>query len=259
LHVKNLALVGILAVAGVAASANASEFRVRFVERVGNADVAIADPSNFDVSNGNARRIRVQFGVFDDAAGAAPAGGYLGWNVGTITVNGGAGNSDEFRNSSAGVHNGVGRLTPFNFAPASGGANGLPPANPPDSSFEALTAIDNTLGQQAFVWEFGNPQPQPRVFGLNTYVSTYEISVRPNAGALSYTIDFGGNVLAALEWRVVGEPIPPEDPDNDGSVTYAPFADAPRAFTAVLNVVVPAPGAAALLGLGGLVAIRRRR
>ena len=39
---KKLALFGILAVAGVASSANAFEFRVRFVERVGNTDVVIA-------------------------------------------------------------------------------------------------------------------------------------------------------------------------------------------------------------------------
>jgi hypothetical protein len=258
LHVKKLALFGILAVAGVAASANAYEFRVRFVERVGSADVEIENGNRITTGIGEERRIRVQFGVFDDAAGAAPAGGYLGWNVGTIAVNGGlggVGNSDEFRNSSAGVHNGVGRLSPFNFAPASGGANGLPAGDP----FEALTAIDNTLGQQAFVWTFGNPQPTPVIRGLNTWVSTFEFSVVPNVGANNYTIDFGGNVIAALEWRPVGEPVPPEDPDNPGSVTYAPFADAPRAFSATLNVIVPAPGAAALLGLGGLVAIRRRR
>ena len=251
---KKLALFGILAVAGVAASANAYEIRVRFVERVGTTDTELAG-NTLNAAPGSDHRVRVQFGVFDDAAGPAAAGGYLGWNVGTITVNGGAGNSDEFRNSGLGVHNGVGRLSPWNFAPASGGANGIPAGDP----FEALTAVDNTLGQQAFVWTFGNPQPVPTIRGLNTWVSTYEISVVPNAGAVSYSINFGGNVLAALEWRTVGEPVPPEDENTPGGVTYAPFADAPRAFTAVLNVLVPAPGAAALLGLGGLVAIRRRR
>ncbi len=256
---KKLALFGILAVAGVAASANAYEFRVRFVERTGDfqtgSDIELDGGNTITTGVGQERRIRIQFGVFDDAAGAAPAGGYVGWNVGTITVNGGAGNSDEFRNDRDGAHNQVGRLAPFNFAPASGGANGLPGTDP----FEALTAIDNTLGQQGRVWLFGQPLPLPQTRGINTWVSTYEISVVPNAGATNYTIDFGGNLVAALEWRLVGKPTEPVDEGTPGLATYAPFADTPRAFSATLNVIVPAPGAAALLGLGGLVAIRRRR
>jgi hypothetical protein len=246
LHVKKLALVGILAVAGVAASANAFEYRVRFVERVGTTDTVL-DGNTIeyaDQASTAARRIRVQFGVFDDAAGAAPAGGFLGWNVGTVTVNGGAGNSDESRTN--------GRITPWNFAP---NGNGNPAADP----FEALTGIDNTLGTQSPPWPDGSPRPAATIRGLNTYVSTYEITINPTDGtAESYTIDFGGNVLAAIAWNIIQEN-PPEE-GNPGTIVYAPNPTQPSPFTATLNVrIIPAPGAAALLGLGGLVALRRRR
>src|SRR5688572_10619301 len=113
----------LITIASTAATADAYEFRVRFVERVGTNDVVLDGGDTILSPPGEEHRIRIQFGVFDDAAGPAPEGGYLGWNVGTITVNGGAGNSDEFRNSPSGQHNGVGRLNPFTFAPASGGAN----------------------------------------------------------------------------------------------------------------------------------------
>ena len=109
----------------IATDAMAYEFRVRFVERVGTTDIELEN-NRIDASNREPRRVRIQFGVFDDNDGPAPAGGYLGWNVGTIQVNGVAGNSDEFRNSASGQHNGVGRLSPWNFAPAVQGANGLP-------------------------------------------------------------------------------------------------------------------------------------
>lgn len=254
---KKLALVGLLAVAGVAASANAFEYRVRFVERVGNVDTVLAGNS-IDASNGAPRRIRVQFGVFDDGTSAAPAGGFVGWNVGTITVSGASNNSDESRTP--------GRLSPFNFA-SGPNSNGNPSTNP----FDALTEIDATLGTQSPVWvcdSQGNAPPQPAatVRGRNTYVSVYEITIDPAAGAVNYNVVFGGNVLAASEWRTVGTPTPPDcgdpsDPADDvaGSVTYAPFPTPAVPFSSTLNVVIPAPGTAALLGLGGLVALRRRR
>lgn len=261
---KKLALVGILAVTGAAATANAWEFRMRFIERVGNADGAVLEGDRIEVNPGQEYRIRLQFGVFDTDSGAAPAGGYVGWNVGTITVNGPVDNSDEFRNSAAGAHNGVGRLNPFAFSPASQGANGLPADDP----FTAISGIDNTLGQQAPPWLVGQDMPRATVRGLNTWVSTYEFSIVPSLGFSEYTIDFGGNLIAAEEWRFVGDPIPPDDggtpgdtsDDTPGTVTYAPFATDPVALAKTLTVApIPAPGAAALLGLGGLVALRRRR
>ncbi len=245
-----------LLAASATSVANAYEFRVRFVERVGPVDAELVAGNVIALDGGQEARIRIQFGVFDDAEGAAPAGGYFGWNVGTITVNGGVSNSDEFRNSNTGEHNGVGRLAPFDDAPASGGANGVPAGDP----FEALTGIDNTLGRQDRVWNFGDPMPQPIVRGLNTWVSTFEFSVVPSPTFQSYTIDFGGNLVSALDWRTVGKPTEPVDPETPGLVTYAPFADTPRAFYVTLNVlVIPAPGTAAFCMLGALAVKRRRR
>lgn len=266
---KKLALFGILAVAGVATSANAYEFRVRFVERVGNTDIVIPD-NTLDISDGTARRIRIQFGVFDDADGAAPAGGFVGWNVGTVEISGDPGNSADRRTN--------GRLAPFNFATGMF-SNGNPaPAGGPSmgdaegTDFQGWTDIDATLGTQAPFWgctpapgEEPLPQPNATVRGLNTFVSVFELTTDPIDGAEAYSITFGGNLIAATEWRVVGNPLPPDcgDPDDPsdnvpGTIVYAPFPTAPVAFTATLNLV-PAPGAAALLGLGGLVALRRRR
>jgi MYXO-CTERM domain-containing protein len=239
-----LALIAALAPLGVA---HAYEFRVRFIEQIG--------PSNFEVLADNTvnaldlqtHRVRVQFGVFDDATGPAPAGGYVGWNVGSISVQGGPANSNESRTP--------GRLAPFTFAPAAGGANGVPAADP----LEEITNIDNTLGTQAAIWRFGEPMPLPIIRGLNTFISTYEITVDPVLGP-DYTIDFAGNLIAALEWRTVGDPTPPKGPKEAGNVTYAPFADVPRSFSATLVVrTTPSPGAVSLLSLGVLAALRRRR
>ncbi|MBC7772520.1 MAG: hypothetical protein H7210_08510 [Pyrinomonadaceae bacterium] len=260
---KKLALFGILAVAGAATSANAFEFRVRFVERVGNVDTVIAG-NTIDATNGAVRNIRIQFGVFDDAVSVAPEGGYVGWNVGTIAVSGAESNSDERRNN--------GRLSPFNFAggPNANGNAPLPAGDP----FTMLTEIDNTLGTQSPLWVCdaqGNvpAQPAAAVRGRNTFVSTFAFSIDPtSAASLDYTITIGGNAIGAASWLTVGTATPPDcgdpaDPADDqpGSVIYAPFPTAPVAISATLNVLatIPGPGAAALLGLGGLLAARRRR
>jgi len=256
-----LALAGLLVAGGVAGSAEAFEFRCRFVERVGNIDVVLQG-NIIDASSRVARNIRLQFGVFDDAAGPAPAGGFVGWNVGTLAVSSSTGNSDERRNP--------GRLSPFNFA-SGATSNGNPPL-PGGDPFTMLTEIDATLGTQSPIWQCdanGVPplQPAATVRGLNTYVSVYAFSIDPigNMG-VNYTVTAGGNLIAATDWREVGSPTAPDcgdpaDPSDDvpGSVTYAPFPVAPRAFTCILDVRIPGPGAAALMVLGGLAGARRRR
>lgn len=246
---KKLALFAVLAIAGAAASANAYEIRARFVEQRsgGGSDFVVLDGNTIDATDGAARRIRVQFGVFDDANGPAPAGGFIGWNAGTITVNGDVANSDDTRTP--------GRLAPWAFN-TNPGANGSPDVAGP---FTALTGIDNTLGTQIRTWEEGD-MPAATIRGLNTYVSLYEITIDPNDGASTYTIDFAGNLVAATVWNAVGVTQPDPDAGVPGSGQWAPATTAPVAWNATLTVsIIPAPGAAALLGLGGLVAMRRRR
>jgi hypothetical protein len=248
-------------VAGAATSANAYEFRCRFVERVGSVDIPLAG-NVIDDLTGAVRNIRVQFGVFDDANGPAPLGGFVGWNVGSLAVSGPAGNSAETRNN--------GRLAPFTFA-SGANSNGNPPL-PGGDPFDMLTDIDATLGTQSPIWQCNSsgvapPQPAALVRGRNTFVSVFAFAINPlDSGGVNYTVTAGGNLIAATEWREVGTPTPPDcgdpsDPSDDqpGAVTYAPFPTTPTAFSCVLQVNVPGPGSAALLGLGGLLVARRRR
>ncbi|MBC7771892.1 MAG: hypothetical protein H7210_05315 [Pyrinomonadaceae bacterium] len=272
---KVRSILALAVVAGAAASANALTFECRFVQQTGAAGSAftVLPGNTIDATDGVARRIRLQVRVIDDADGPAPAGGFIGQNVGSLTVSGAAGNSQERRTN--------GRISPFNFA-AGNNANGNPPvpgtntppgnfpADPAGADFQQLTDIDNTLGTQAFAWTCAadgtpNPQPQAIIRGRNSFVSIFEFTINPaDVGASSYTVTAAGNLIAATSWLTVGNPTAPDcsDPDNpvNGSVTYAPFPTAPTPYSCVLNVVIiPGPGAAALLGLGGLMVARRRR
>ncbi len=239
---------------------NAFEFRARFVERSGNTDTVISG-NTLDGSTGTARRVRIQFGVFDDAAGPAPIGGFLGWNFGSISVTTSPDDptvSDESRTP--------GRLTPFNFAPS---GNGDPAADP----FEAIFGIDATLGTQSPEWVCDPdgsipPAPEALARAVNTWVSVYEITVNPrDFNSQGYQVTFAGNLIAATEWRTIGVPVPPDcgepgNPSDDmpGTIIYAPIATVPVPFSAVLDVFgVPAPSAMAILLVGVSVVSRRRR
>jgi hypothetical protein len=251
-----------LALAIVAASAiseaHAFEFRCRFVERVGSVDIEIPGQT-VNGTSGTAHRIRLQFGVFDDASGPAPAGGFVGWNVGTLQVSGSADNSDESRTP--------GRLAPFTFTSQ---GNGQPAFDP----FTMLTAIDATLGTQAQVWvcdAAGNapPQPPPITRGINTFVSVFEFTSDPRGlfgGGTGYTITAAGNLIGATEWLSVGTPSAPDcgdpsDPSDDvqGSVIYAPRPTAPTPFSCTLTVFMPTPGTMSAMLLGLAVMTPRRR
>ncbi|MBC7773554.1 MAG: hypothetical protein H7210_13750 [Pyrinomonadaceae bacterium] len=226
-------------------------FQTRFVERIGNIDVPLADSVRFQP--GSTHRLRVQFGVFDDAAGAAPAGGYVGWNVGTLWTTG------------AGTWSRTpGRLTPFTFS-AQPSSNGSPAADP----FTSLTLIDNTLGFQSLAWECDGagqplPPPPPVIRGLNTFVSTYEVTVQAPAFADTMHLILGGNLIAIQRWdlNMSLSQLPDCDTGQAGFAFYAPIIVPPQEFSQSLriDVMVPAPGAGVLLlALGCGVGIRRRR
>lgn len=260
---KSLACFGVLFVLSAATSADAWVFRSRFVERIGNTEVVLINDNILHAVDHGVHNIRLQFGVFDDGAGPAPDGGFVGWNVGSLVVNAVGFNSDERRNP--------GRLSPYNFA---GGvnSNGNPPL-PAGDPFTYLTEIDATLGTQSPLWTCDPhgivpEQPMAAVRGRNTFVSVFAFSVDPNEGSYDYTITASGNLIAATSWLPVGNPTPPDcgdpaDPLDDipGSVTFAPYPTTPQGFTNVLSVYVglPAPGSAALLSLACLFVTRRRR
>lgn len=250
------AVAGAVCVLVSASGGWAWEYRWRFVERVGNVDLAPLVNNTIDASSGEARRVRIQFGMFDDDAGPAPVGGIAGF-YGGITVTGPASNSDERRTP--------GRLTPFL---TQGHGNGDPAADP----FDALIGIDAVLGVQGRAWRCnpdGTPEPMPpaRTWGQNSYVSVFELTLDPREGAESYAIRYSGSLVGIREWRVIGEPTPPDcgdpaNPDDDvwGSVSYAPFPVAGTTpFEATLHVYVPGASGVVVMGAGVVVAGTRRR
>ena len=251
----------VVTVAGATAMCQAWEFRSRFVQRVGNTDVLISDP--YSIPDNQPTRVRLQFGVFDDQNGAAPTGGFVGWNVGTLSI---TGISNPLR---AGARRTPGRLAPFNFA---NNGNGIPAA-PAGDPFGSLTQLDVTLGIQSPLWVCdangqAPPQPPAIVRGLNTFVSVYEITLTPLDYYLVFNVTATGNLIAATDWRPSGTPIPPncDDPDNPegGMVTYVPLPTTPQPFSTSFTFVsngVPGPGAGGVIGATvlGMAARRRRR
>lgn len=237
----------------IAGTAHAWEFRTRFVERIGNQNVVL-DGNAIDASNLQSRRIRIQFGVFDTGGDSAPAGGLIGWNEGTITVGGGADNSDEYRNSAGGIPNQDGRLNPF----LTGGPIGFGAGLPADDPFDSLRLIDNRIGNQVIPWGCGEELPSAVSRGLNTYVSTHEITIAPRASATSYLVTYAGSLSAALGWDLRELPGDPCDPDFSGFLTYVPVAAPARQFSASLLVVVPSPSAALVLAAFAWSPRRRR-
>lgn len=255
-------VVCVLVILAGAGAAEAFEFRCRFVRRVGNVNEVI--PDNILTGTGTALvSLRMQIGVFDDASGPAPAGGVIGWNVGTFSVSGSIGNSENRRNP--------GRLNPFRY---SGGpnANGYP-ALPSGDPFTSLTEIDAPLGTQSPLWMcdaqgVAPPQPPAPVWGRNTFVSIFAITTQATADSIPYTITAGGNLLSTAQWIPIGTPQAPDcgdplDPSDDipGAVTYSPISLPPQGFTCLLEIIpfVPAPGAAVLFAFAGFAASRRRR
>ncbi|MBC7771677.1 MAG: hypothetical protein H7210_04205 [Pyrinomonadaceae bacterium] len=204
-------------------SAQAWELRARFVERVGNVDIVLPD-NRIEASNGRPRRIRLQFGVFDDAHGVAPVGGLFGMIDVSYT-------STEFTANRT-----PGRLPAFASPP---GANGEPATDP----FVTLTNIDAVVGSQSIIWSCagGAPTPQPAaiVRGRNTFVSVYEITVDPDFQCTVPRFTLSGGVVAVGDWSLSGSPVAPIciDPPSPGSVTYiaetlppVPFSLELRAF-----------------------------
>ncbi len=243
----------------VASSAQAWEFRSRFIERVGVTDVLL--PNNtIDASDGRTRTIRVQFGVFDDADGPAPAGGFTGWNAGFLTVSGPEDNSNEYRTP--------GRIAPFNH----GGPEQVIPQGLPTSPFTELQFIDARLFDQTPMWNCNPdgsvpPMPLPVARGINTFISIYSFSITPNPGAVNYTVSAQGELHAAASWTLFGTPVPPSLPPggvwpNDcvpGHVVYTQSGVETRLFQNTLTVIVPSPAPLAILLISTTALCHRRR
>ncbi|MBC7771035.1 MAG: hypothetical protein H7210_00935, partial [Pyrinomonadaceae bacterium] len=230
-------------------TSSAFEIRSRFVERIGNIDVTLANDSI--VNDGLVRNIRLQFGVFDNDAGPAPAGGFAAWWNGSLSVSGSEAASDVRRNP--------GRLAPFDYSTRPND-NGNPPL-PGGDPFTMLTEIV-AGGGQIVPWICNpdgtpTPQPGPIVRGLNSFVSVYAFSIQGFTGE-GFTVTAGGKVAGAVYWdERSGHPVPPDcsDPENPipGFAAYVAIPTPIQTFTRTLNVV-PIPAPASLIAVGGVAA-----
>ncbi|MGE3110084.1 MAG: hypothetical protein AB7N65_01690 [Vicinamibacterales bacterium] len=240
-----------------ATAADAWTFDYRFVERVGTTDNPI--PGHiYNGTPGVPVRLRVQFAIFDDGAGPAPAGGFIAWTNGTIS-------------DSIAAHNDrtPGRLSPFN---SNGGPinDGVPLLDP----FQSLSQINAVHGVQFPLWHNDPngvplPPPDPVIRGRNAFVSVFELTTTP--GLSNYTITVGGDLIAASSWNAVnsvppndnGTPLNPAD-DIPGWVEYHADPLPPQSFLLpplVLTIEVPTPTTAlAFAGAAAIpLSVRRRR
>lgn len=220
------------------APASAYYYGVRFVERVGGSDLILGDSVTFLA--GSTHRLRVQFGLFDDAAGPAPADGFVGWNSGSFDANFGSWARTP------------GRLDPFTFS-QSPYSNGVPQTDP----FTHLEQIDNVIGSQALLWNCGPdgmplPPPPPVIYGHNDYVSTFEATVTiPSDLEGPFQVAIGGNLIGLREWHY--DPrlsaAPNCETGEPGYAFYIPLTLPAHEFTYIMqvNVIVPGPGTAACI------------
>jgi len=203
-------LLMLVAAAGLFAnvsSAEAWEVRTRLVQRVGTVDMVIQDGNLYETS-GNPLRIRLQIGVFDDAAGPAPAGGVFG--------------VVDMSHSSIAVttRRTPGRLPAF-ATPA--GANGEPATDP----YRSLTNVDAEVGPQTIAWACAGAEPGPQppavIRGRNTFVSVWEMTIDHDWRCLYQAgVTLSGSIVVADAWSVAGTPVQPlcgKSP-TPGSVTY---------------------------------------
>lgn len=213
---------GVLA---MTACADGQEVRARFVERVGNFDFVL--PSNRLEFGFDARRVRLQVGVFDNQNGPAPVNGIAGWTDGAIDVS-------RFIATRT-----PGRLAPYNATP---GRNGLPAEDP----FLHLTDIDGLMGPQLQIWECNgsvpNPRPTPRIRGRNTYTSVYEITIdAPGHCTNPLWVQFQGEIVLASGWLTLSEDTP-VCPSTSGSVVFYPIPGARISFSAAVFMDPGPPG-----------------
>ena len=230
--------------------AQAYRVECRWAERVGFSTLPLGgDGATVTWAIGSSHRVRIQFGVFDDAQGPAPAGGLLAWNFGTLSTTSGINTRTP------------GRLVPFTFTPPNG--NGLPLSD----SFTVLTGIDAAHGEHEVPWVCmpdGQvpPVPPANIVGLNVFVSVYEFTTVVNS---SNHVVAAGQLIVGQQW-FMGANLPPDcgdpaDPSDDvpGFAMYVPNRVSPSTQFSCSLDIVPAPGLAVIVGGGFLVMPRRRR
>ena len=229
-------VLGVLAVAGLASSAMAQSFdgQARFVAgHLAGSGPAITE---FTVNAPGTYQFTIALGAFN--AQGFTNYGMFNW-VGALSHNG----------AGITLSNSPGNRAPFTANPVGNGTVG--PAG--------ITGIDaaRNVVNISVPWN-GDIPPNPPVFtqGNNSLFNDYRFTVTVNdLTARDIVFTATGAMQAISGWTTID----PGEPDGAATFTATAFVtDATANGTFVLHIV-PAPGAAALLGLGGLVAARRRR
>lgn len=210
----------------------------------------------------------VQVGIFNFAGGGTGDAnhGLFNW---TSTANAaGLGGGD-----TLGVVNASARSSPFTFGPATSFGGTLASA----SQITNINAARDVSGGASAVWAWDatNSVPGPIPTGPTspagdvganafTNVWRFQVVIATNA-THDIVISFAGSAGPVIRWELFGSN-PPDDV-TPGTATYLGITRnnteggplAPYTTASMTIHVTPAPGSLALLGLGGLIAARRRR
>jgi len=270
--VKKL-LYGIVGVAGLAASASATvswTTQIQFVKTNGpvgsQVNGTVVPALGLPLLVTGTYTFTVQVGIFNlNSTNPNDSNhGLYDW-----TANGSATGLNAGETFSATQSNA--RVSPFNFGPATsfGGTN------VGGNQINTIDAARDVSGGASAPWNWDTntnaPGPQPTAptvdnTGAGSFTNVYRFVVVVNSlGGANIVSTFAGSAGPILQWQHFGDN-PPDDTTN-GNVTFigitrsqadgGPLAAYQAASMTLIRV--PAPGSLALLGLGGLVAARRRR
>jgi len=181
---------------------------------------------------------------FTVALGAFNAQGFTNYGMFNWT-----GNLSE---TDAGVSlgNSPGNRQPYTQNPVGNGVVG-------PTGISGIDAAHNGVINRQVAWPVGQPMPEPPTLeGANSLFRTFRFTVNVTDDTIRDVVISADGIMQAIAgWTVI-------DPGEEGAntiFTATSFVTDATANGSFVLHIVPAPGAAALLGLGGLVAARRRR
>lgn len=285
-------LFGMVGVAGLAASASAVTTwttNLQFVKQ--GAGPVGSQPNGTIIPAGGALNLlatgvytfQVQVGIFNFASDQPNQTNrglwdWTGNGTGTGLTNAG---------ETLGLTQGTSRQSPFNYGPATSFGGTLVG----NSAINGIDASRDVAGGATQAWNFdtttGTAGPMPTGpigdgLGANAFTTVFRftVNVTSTLAGPNIQINFAGSAGPILRWEVFGSN-PPSFDDVDGSGDWTPGTDTPiNGNVSYLGITrgvgeggpaapyntagftltrVPAPGSLALLGLGGLIAARRRR
>lgn len=248
-------VLAVVAAAGLTSGAMAQSFEARVALRddhTNNSTPEIMPGGELWFSGADTYSMQVLFGGFN--AQGFSNGGMFNF-MGTITVT--RGTSVFVQRSTNGT--GAGRRAPYNFGPSDG-----EPGLHSSLSFDAVRDLLSSVTPATITvpWNFGDPEPTGEGLAYqgdgapDTYFPGYRFSVvLQDSSFQEIQITVSGIMQVISGWSGISVVEP--TPDEPGSVTFMPVIFEAANVHATFGI--PAPGAATLLGLGGLVAARRRR